>query len=66
MPSAARAKTFDAAEGEIVTFRCTGKSMVPIFLASFVVPSQCQELRLHRQQALLRTGAHIGQPVAAG
>lgn len=47
MPSAARAKTFDAAEGEIVTFRCTGKSMVPIFLASFVVPSQT--LRLHRQ-----------------
>ena len=30
--------TFDAAEGEIVAFRCTGKRFLPIFLASFVVP----------------------------
>jgi hypothetical protein len=29
---------FDAAEGEIVAFRCTGKRFLPIFLASFVVP----------------------------
>jgi hypothetical protein len=29
---------FDAAEGEIITFRCTGKRFLPIFLASFVVP----------------------------
>lgn len=34
-----RSKTFDAAEGEVVAFRCTGKSILPIFLASFVVPS---------------------------
>jgi hypothetical protein len=33
------ADTFDAAEGEIVAFRCTGKRFLPIFLASFIVPS---------------------------
>ena len=32
-------KTFDAAEGEIVAFRCTGKRFLPLFLASFAVPS---------------------------
>ncbi len=31
-------ETFDAAEDEIVAFRCTGKRFLPIFLASFVVP----------------------------
>jgi hypothetical protein len=31
-------ETFDAAEGEIVGFRCTGKRFLPIFLASFIVP----------------------------
>ncbi len=31
-------ETFDAAEGEIVLFRCTGKRFLPIFLASFIVP----------------------------
>ena len=31
-------ETFDAAEGEIVSFRCTGKRFLPIFLASFIVP----------------------------
>ena len=30
--------TFDAAEGEIVAFRCTGKRFLPIFLASFIFP----------------------------
>jgi hypothetical protein len=33
------AQTFEAAEGEIVAYRCTGKRFLPIFLASFVVPS---------------------------
>ena len=37
--NSSRTKSFDAAEGEIVAFRCTGKSFLPIFLASFVVPS---------------------------
>ena len=31
-------QTFDAAEDEIVVFRCTGKRFLPFFLASFVVP----------------------------
>jgi hypothetical protein len=31
-------ETFDAAEDEIVAFRCTGKRFLPIFLASFVAP----------------------------
>jgi hypothetical protein len=32
-------RTFEASEGEIVAYRCTGKRFLPIFLASFVVPS---------------------------
>ena len=28
-------ETFDAVEGQIVAFRCTGKRFLPIFLASF-------------------------------
>ena len=40
-------KTFDAADGELVSFRCGGKSILPIFLASFVVPSLA--LSLHRE-----------------
>jgi hypothetical protein len=31
-------RTFEAAEGETVAYRCTGKRFLPIFLASFVVP----------------------------
>lgn len=31
-------QTFDVAGEEIVAFRCTGKRLLPIFLASFVVP----------------------------
>ena len=31
-------QNFDAAEQEIVAFRCTGKRLLPIFLASFFVP----------------------------
>ena len=37
--NSSRTKTFDAAEDEIVSFRCTGKSILPKFLLSFVVPS---------------------------
>ena len=38
-------RTFDAAEGDIVAFRCGGKRPLPIFLASFVVPSLALALR---------------------
>ena len=37
--NSSRAETFDTADGEIVAFRCTGKRFLPLFLASFVVPS---------------------------
>ena len=42
-----RTKTFDAAEGEIASFRCGGKSILPIFLLSFIVPSLA--ISLHRE-----------------
>jgi hypothetical protein len=37
--SSSRTTAFEAADGETVSFRCTGKSFLPLFLASFVVPS---------------------------
>lgn len=40
-------KTFDVAEGDIASFRCSGKSILPIFLLSFAVPSLA--LSLHRE-----------------
>jgi hypothetical protein len=45
--NSSRTKTFNAAEGETVAFRCSGKSILPIFLLSFVVPSLA--LSLHRE-----------------
>jgi hypothetical protein len=44
--NSSRTQNFDAAEGQTVAFRCTGKSFLPIFLASFVVPSLALQLRL--------------------
>ncbi len=43
--NSSRTLTFDAAEGEVVAFRCTGKRFLPIFLASFVVPRLALSLR---------------------
>lgn len=43
--NSSRTHTFDAAEGETVAFRCTGKSILPIFLLSFIVPSLAISLR---------------------
>jgi hypothetical protein len=43
--NSSRTKIFDAAEGEIVAYRCSGKSILPIFLLSFVVPSLALSLR---------------------
>ena len=43
--NSSRTKAFDAADGETVAFRCTGKSILPIFLASFVVPSLALSLK---------------------
>jgi hypothetical protein len=45
--NSSRTKTFDATDGEVVSFRCSGKSILPIFLLSFVVPSLA--LSLYRE-----------------
>jgi hypothetical protein len=37
--NSSRAVPFAAADGDVVAFRCTGKRFLPLFLASFVVPS---------------------------
>jgi hypothetical protein len=37
--NSSQTKAFDVAQGEIASFRCSGKSILPIFLLSFVVPS---------------------------
>lgn len=42
-----RTRTFDAADGEVVSYRCGGKSILPIFLLSFFVRSLA--LSLHRE-----------------
>ena len=43
--NSSRTETFDAAEDQVVAFRCTGKRFLPIFLVSFVVPSLALSLR---------------------
>ena len=43
--NSSRTKTFDTADGETVAFRCSGKSILPIFLLSFLVPSLALSLR---------------------
>lgn len=43
--NSSRIKTFDAADGETVAFRCTGKNVLPIFLLSFLVPSLALTLK---------------------
>jgi hypothetical protein len=43
--NSSRTETFDAAEGETVAFRCTGKRFLPIFLTSFIVPSLALTLK---------------------
>ena len=51
--NSSRAQTFDAAERETVAFRCTGKSFLPIFLASFLIPSLALQLRREADDRLL-------------
>jgi len=43
--NSSRTQTFDAAEGQVVAFRCSGKRVLPIFLVSFVVPSLALKLK---------------------
>ena len=40
-----RTLTLDPAEGKVAAFRCTGKTFLPIFLVSFVVPRLALSLR---------------------
>jgi hypothetical protein len=44
--NSSRTTSFDVADGEVVTYRCSGKSILPVFLLSFAVPSLA--LSLHR------------------
>ena len=43
--NSSRTKSFDIAEGETASFRCGGKSVLPIFLLPFLVPSLALTLR---------------------
>jgi hypothetical protein len=43
--NSSRTKTFDVADGEVASFRCGGKSILPIFVLSFVVPSLALSLK---------------------
>jgi hypothetical protein len=43
--NSSRTLRFEAAEDQVVAFRCTGKRFLPIFLASFVVPRLALSLR---------------------
>jgi hypothetical protein len=43
--NSSRTQTFDAADGDIISYRCGGKSILPVFLLSFVVPSLALTLR---------------------
>ena len=43
--NSSRILNFDAAEGQVVAFRCTGKRFLPIFLVSYVVPRWALSLR---------------------
>jgi hypothetical protein len=45
--NSSRTKTFEVADGDTVAFRCSGKSILPIFILSFIVPSLA--LSLHRE-----------------
>ena len=45
--NSSQTQTFDVADGDMAAFRCTGKRFLPLFLASFIVPSLA--LKLHRE-----------------
>jgi len=43
--NSSRTQSIDAADGQVIAFRCNGKNILPLFLASFVVPSLAISLR---------------------
>ena len=40
-----RRHTIDVVDGQTIAFRCTGKSVLPVFIASFVARSVALQLR---------------------
>jgi hypothetical protein len=46
--NSSRPATFDAEEGQVIAYRCSGKNILPIFLLSFFVPSLAISLRRER------------------
>lgn len=40
-----RTVSFEAGNGQTIAFRCTGKSALPVFLASFFIPKLALQLR---------------------
>ncbi len=44
-----RTLNLDAAEGQVIAFRCTGKRFLPIFLVSFLVPRLALAVRPESQ-----------------
>jgi hypothetical protein len=45
--NSSRTQTFEVNENETASFNCTGKSFLPIFLLSFLVPSLAISVRRH-------------------
>ena len=43
--NSSRTQTIDAADGQVIAFRCNGKNILPLFLASFLIPSLAISLR---------------------
>jgi hypothetical protein len=43
--NSSRTQTIDAADGQVLAFRCNGKNILPLFLASFLIPSLAISLR---------------------
>jgi hypothetical protein len=43
--NSSRTQTFVAADNQTIAYRCTGKSFLPVFLASFLIPSLALQLR---------------------
>ncbi len=46
--NSSRTAAFDADDGQVIAFRFSGKSILPVFLLSFVVPSLAISLRRER------------------
>lgn len=46
--NSSRTAAFEADEGQVIAFRCSGKNILPIFLLSFAVPSLAISLRRER------------------